>query len=273
MTVPSHASHPVLDAKPRQNISLAPAALAASGILLLFSLAAIFAPLAPQDPSDLAQLDLMDSFRPPVFARGGGWSFPLGTDDQGRDILSGIIWGARVSLGVGLFATALAAVIGVSAGLVGGYCGRLADTVMMRVADMQLTFPALLVAILVDGLLRAAFPRTTHDLSALTVLIFAIGISNWPHFARVVRAATLVEAGKDYVLAARLVGRRAPSVMIAHILPNVLGPVLVIAPISLGGAIIAEATLSFLGVGLSPAQPSLGTLIRFGSAFLFSGEW
>ncbi len=274
MTVPAQASSPVLEVRPRSKLTLAPAALAACGVLLAFLFAAIFARwVTPQNPTNLAQLDLMDSYCPPAFLKGGSWSFPLGTDDQGRDILSGIIWGLRVSFATGLSATAFAAIVGVLAGLVAGYCGRVADVAVMRLADTQLTFPALLVALLVDGLLRAAFPRTAGDLSALGVLVFAIGISSWPHFARVVRAAALVEAGKDYILAARLVGRPAPSIMLAHILPNVLGPVLVIVPISLGGAIIAEATLSFLGVGLSPAQPSLGTLIRFGSAFLFSGEW
>ncbi|MBV9655911.1 MAG: ABC transporter permease [Acetobacteraceae bacterium] len=236
-------------------------------------MAAIGAPLlARQNPSDLAGLDLMNSFIPPVFA-GGLWSFPLGTDDQGRDILSSILWGTRISLGVGCLATALSTGIGLTAGLAAGYFGRVTDAVLMRFADMQLTFPALLVALLVDGLLRTALPRGAQDATAFAVLVFSIGISNWPHFARMARAAARIEAEKEYVLAARLVGRSAPAILTAHILPNLSGTVLVLATTNLAAAMIAEATLSFLGISFSPAQPSLGTLVRFGSAFLFSGEW
>lgn len=246
----------------------------ALGVLAVFLLAGIAAPvLAPHDPFDLAHLDLMDSLLPPVFLPGGQASFPLGTDDQGRDILSGIIWGTRVSLGIGSSATVLAGCLGTLAGLVAGYSGRVADALVMRIADIQLTFPALLVALLIDGVLRVSIGHGITDRLAIAIIVVAIGLSAWPVFARVVRSATMIEAGKDYVLAARLVGRPPLAIMLSHILPNVLGPILVVATVTLAGATIAEATLSFLGVGLPPAVPSLGSMIRLGTAFLFSGEW
>jgi peptide/nickel transport system permease protein len=234
--------------------------------------------IAPHDPFDLASLSLMDSFKPPVFSAPVGgvdpdWSYPLGTDDQGRDILSGIMYGARISLIVGACAIVFAAVVGISVGLLAGYQGGLVDTLLMRVADIQLSFPAILIALLVDGVISAVLPRNIRENLELYVIIFAIGISLWPQFARTVRGSTLVERGKDYVLAARVIGLSSPRIMASHILPNVLGPVTIIATLNLGLAIINEATLSFLGVGLPPTQPSLGTLIRIGNDFLFSGEW
>ena len=183
------------------------------------------------------------------------------------------MYGARVSLLVGVSATAFAMLLGVFVGLVSGYAGGTADAVLMRIADIQLTFPSILVALLVDGVVRAALPRELHDQIALYVVIFAIGISEWPRFARVVRGSTLIERNKEYVLAARVIGISGSRIVFTHVLPNVLGPVLVIATLNLGLAILSEATLSFLGVGVPPTQPSLGTLIRIGNDFLFSGEW
>ena len=202
-----------------------------------------------------------------------GQTFFLGTDDQGRDVFSTILYGLRISLFVGFAAVLLAMAMGVTLGLLAGYLGGWTETVIMRAADVQLTFPAILVAMLIFGIAKGITPPEHRDAVAIWVLILAIGLSDWVQFARVVRGATLVEKNREYVQAARLIGRRPGAIMLRHILPNVLNPVLVIATISLALAIIAEATLSFLGVGAPPTQPSLGTLIRIGQGFLFSGEW
>ena len=222
---------------------------------------------------DEASLSLMDSFKPPIGMPDAGWSNLLGTDNQGRDVLSAIMYGLRVSLIAGLLSVLFAIVTGVGIGLLAGYAGGMTDAVLMRIADVQLTFPSILTALLVDGVITAVLPRTLRDALQLYVIVFAIGISLWPSFARTVRGSTLVERNKDYVLAARVIGVPSWKIMLTHVLPNVTGPVLVIGTLSLGLAVIAEATLSFLGVGLPPTQPSLGTLIRFGDDFLFSGQW
>jgi peptide/nickel transport system permease protein len=229
--------------------------------------------VTPYNPYDLAGLDLNDAFTPPAWTAEGSARFLLGTDDQGRDVLSTIVFGARVSLLVGFCAVLFAMTVGITLGLVSGYVGGAVESVIMRVADVQLTFPAILIALLIDGLARTALPRDLHSEIALYVVIFAIGIANWPQFARTVRGSTLVEKNKEYVQAARVIGLHPGLIMMRHVLPNVLGPVLVIATLSLGFAILAEATLSFLGVGVPPTRPSLGTLIRVGNDFLFSGEW
>jgi len=252
----------------------APMAMLSAFVVLVCILGAFLSPwLAPQDPFDLAGLSLMDSLRPPVFMDDGEWTYPLGTDNQGRDVLSAIMYGTRISLVVGVSAVAFAFVLGMVLGMVAGYAGGATDAVLMRIADVQLTFPAILIALLVQGVVVAALPQEAQEDFQLLVLVFAIGISNWPQFARTVRGSTLVERGKDYVMAARVIGIPAWRILLSHILPNVLGPVLVIATLNLGFAIITEATLSFLGVGLPPTRPSLGTLIRVGNNFLFSGEW
>jgi peptide/nickel transport system permease protein len=251
-----------------------PTAFPSAVVALLCIGAAAFAPwLAPYNPFDLASLNLLDAGTPPVWASEGDPRFLLGTDDQGRDMLSAIMYGARVSLLVGFCAVLLSTVLGVTLGLLSGYLGGTLDAVLMRIADVQLTFPTILIALLIDGIVRVALPRDLHDRIALYVVIFAIGISNWPQFARTVRGSTLVERNKEYVQAARVIGLSSWRIMTSHVLPNTLGPVLVIATLALGGAILAEATLSFLGVGVPPTQPSLGTLIRVGQEFLFSGEW
>ncbi|MDA4844420.1 ABC transporter permease [Hoeflea poritis] len=242
-------------------------------VLLIFG--ALFAPLvAPHNPYDPATLNLLNGFTPPMQPSAmTGQTFLLGTDGQGRDMFSTILYGMRVSLFVGFMAVLFAMVLGVSLGLIAGYVGGWIESVIMRIADVQLTFPAILVAMLIFGIAKGFTPVHLRDQMAIWVLILAIGLSDWVQFARVVRGATLVEKNKEYVQAARLIGRRRSAIMMRHILPNVLGPVLVIATISLALAIIAEATLSFLGVGAPPTQPSLGTLIRIGQGFLFSGEW
>ncbi len=251
-----------------------PVAMLAAAVGLICAVGAVFAPwLAPHDPFNIATLSLLDSFKPPVFAANGTWANPLGSDEQGRDMLSAIMYGARVSLVVGAAAVLFAVAVGVAIGLVAGYAGGFVDAALMRAADVQLTFPSILMALLVDGVIGALVPRTVHDQVQIYVIVFAIGISRWPQFARTVRGSTLVERGKDYVAAARVIGRSPGRIMASHILPNVMGPVLVVGTLTLGLAILDEATLSFLGVGLPAAQPSLGTLIRIGDDFLYSGQW
>lgn len=268
-----------LDSDLAYSFRTSPVAVASALVAAICIFGAAFSHwLAPHDPFDLASLSLMDSFKPPIFSHAVGgvdpdWSYPLGTDDQGRDVLSGIMYGARISLIVGASSIIFAAVVGISVGLLAGYRGGIVDTLLMRVADVQLSFPAILIALLVSGIISAVLPRTVRENLELYVIIFAIGISLWPQFARTVRGSTMVERGKDYVLAARVIGLSSARIMVSHILPNVLGPVTIIATLNLGLAIISEATLSFLGVGLPVTQPSLGTLIRIGNDFLFSGEW
>ncbi|MEP1200496.1 ABC transporter permease [Tateyamaria sp.] len=252
-----------------------PVAVVSFALVALLVLSAVFAPLiAPYDPFDPASLNLMNGFSAPMTPNAfTGETFWLGTDDQGRDVFSTILYGMRISLFVGAAAVAFAMVLGITLGLLAGYVGGWTETIIMRVADVQLTFPAILVAMLIFGVAKGVTPVEYRDQMAIWVLIIAIGLSDWVQFARVVRGATLVEKNKEYVAAAKLIGRTGPAIMVRHILPNVLSPVLVIATISLALAIIAEATLSFLGVGAPPTQPSLGTLIRIGQGFLFSGEW
>ena len=235
---------------------------------------AVFAPwLAPHDPFNSATLNLADGFTPPAWTGKGTTRYLLGTDDQGRDVLSTIMYGARISLGVGLASVLLSAALGVSLGLASGYLGGRLDAFIMRVADIQLSFPAILIALLIDGVARIALPRELHDALAVYVLVVAIGLSKWVDYARTVRGSTLVEKNKEYVQAARVIGRHPLAIMLHHVLPNAMGPVLVLATINIATAIITEATLSFLGVGVPPTQPSLGTLIRIGNDFLISGEW
>jgi peptide/nickel transport system permease protein len=243
-------------------------------VTLAILLSAALAPwIAPHNPFDVATLSLLDSELPPSWAEGGDPRFFLGTDGQGRDVFSAILYGSRISLSVGLVSVALAMVIGVVVGLLSGYFGGLVDAVFMRVADVMLSFPTILVALLISGIVRGALPREMHDSTALIVLVFAITITTWVQYARTVRGSTMVELNHEYVLAARLVGRRPMAIIFLHILPNVLGPVLVIATINLAMAVLIEATLSFLGVGMPPTNPSLGTLIRVGNEYLFSGIW
>ena len=251
-----------------------PVAIAAAVLTVICVGGAVLAPwLAPHNPFDSASLDLNQAFSPPAWLREGATNYPLGTDDQGRDILSTIMYGARISLGVGAAAVLFALVVGVTLGLLSGYLGGRLDAFIMRVADIQLSFPAILIALLVDGVARVAMPADSHDEIAIPVLILAIGISGWVQYARTVRGSTLVEKNKEYVQAARVIGRPPLAIMLRHVLPNVMGPVLVIATIHIATAIITEATLSFLGVGVPPTRPSLGTLIRIGNEFLLSGEW
>ena len=237
-------------------------------------LGAVFAPwISPYDPFDLAKIDLMDAQTPPVWLEDGDPRFLLGTDDQGRDMLSAILHGSRISIWVGFASVAFSLVLGVGLGLLSGYVGGKLDAFIMRIAEIQLSFPAILIALLIDGVMRGILPPDMREQLAVMVLVLAIGISGWVQYARTVRGSTMVEKNKEYVQAAKLIGIHPMMIMLRHILPNAMGPVLVIATIHLAVAIITEATLSFLGVGVPATEPSLGTLIRIGNDFLFSGEW
>ena len=244
-------------------------------VTVVLILAALAAPwISPQNPFDPATLNLMDGFTPPLQENEfTGNRFWLGADAQGRDLFSAILYGLRVSLFVGFAAVGFAAVLGITLGLISGYVGGWLDAMIMRVADVQLSFPAILIALLIFGVFKGVVPPQQQDQMAVYVLILAIGLSDWVQYARTVRSSTLAEKNKEYVQAARVIGLPAPMILLRHILPNVMGPVLVIATIGLALAIILESTLSFLGVGVPPTQPSLGTLIRVGQDFLFSGEW
>jgi peptide/nickel transport system permease protein len=248
--------------------------VAAAVVALMIIGGALLAPwIAPHDPFDPASLSLLDASNPPAWLEGGSWTFPLGTDNQGRDVLSAILYGSRLSLFVGSSAVVLALLLGVMLGLLAGWRGGLTDTIIMRVADVKLSFPAILIALLIDGVARGVLPRDAQSEIAPYVLIAAIALSFWVQYARTVRASTLVERNKEYVQAAQVIGVHPAKIVLGHLLPNVIGPVLVIATINLALAILTEATLSFLGVGLPPTQPSLGTLIRNGNDYLFSGDW
>mgnify|MGYP005858061845 CR=1 FL=1 len=253
----------------------APLSVWFSGVVALaLILAALLAPLlSPADPTALGSFNLIDAELPPAWVQGGDPRFPLGTDNQGRDLLSAILYGARVSIGIGVGAVLLSASIGVTLGLLSGYLGGWVDAALMRFADVILSFPTILIALLVAGIARAVFPAAADVAWAPVILIAAIGINEWVQYARTVRAATMVEAARDYVRAVRVIGLPTRMVLGRHILPNVMGPVLVIATINLAGAVLTEATLSFLGVGMPPTYPSLGTLIRIGNDFVFSGIW
>lgn len=250
-----------------------PTAIVAAIIAFVCVFCAVFANwVAPHNPFDLTTLDLSDARLPPAWMDEGKAKFLLGTDDQGRDILSALMYGARISLFVGLAAVMVSVIVGVGLGLLSGFVGGKIDAFIMRVCDVMLSFPAILVALLIDGIGRALFPNA-HDTLAFAVLIVAISLTGWVKFARTVRGSTLVERNKEYVQAARVIGVSPWRIMRRHVLPNVLGPVFVLATIDVGQAILIEATLSYLGVGVPPTSPSLGTLIRIGNDFLFSGEW
>jgi peptide/nickel transport system permease protein len=263
-----------LDSDLAHSFMRSPVTIAAAIVTLLLFLAALAAPwLAPHDTYNVASLNLMDAFRPPAWADGGDPSFLLGTDDQGRDMLSAIMFGLRISLLVGFASVVLAALAGTLLGLLSGYVGGVLDSAIMRIADIQLTFPAILIALMIDGIVGSIMAPAAQREFKIYVLIMAIAASQWVNFARTVRGSTMVEKNKEYVQAAKVIGVHPVLIMLRHVLPNVLGPVLVIATLSLAIAVLTEATLSFLGVGVPVTRPSLGTLIRIGNDFLFSGEW
>lgn len=250
-----------------------PVAMLAAGVALVCLTCALFAEVvAPHNPFDLATLELLDSLKPPAWLAGGEPKYLLGTDGQGRDILSALMYGTRISLLVGIASVLLSMLLGVSLGLLAGFVGGRVDALVMRVCDVMLSFPSILVALMISGIARSLFPHAP-DALAFVVLVLAIALTGWVQYARTVRGSTLVERNKEYVLAARVIGVGSLRIMRRHVLPNVLGPVLVLATIQIASAIITEATLSFLGVGVPITSPSLGTLIRNGNDTLFSGEW
>ncbi len=251
-----------------------PLTIIAALVVLAFAIIAVFAPwLARQNPFDPGLLDILDARLPPMWADGGVAKFPLGSDSQGRDVLSTILYGARISLGVSIAANVTAMLLGVSLGLMAGYFGGRIDNLIMRVADVQLSFPTILIALLIDGLARQAMPRDMHATLAIPLVVVAIALANWVQYARTVRGSTMIEKNKEYVQAARVIGTGPAYILTRHVLPNVVGPVLVIATLGFGSAILTEAALSFLGLGVPATHPSLGTLIRIGNEVLFSGEW
>jgi len=251
-----------------------PLAVVATVTTFLLFVGAFGAPwLAPHNPFDLSGINLLDALLPPVWNPDGNATYLLGTDSQGRDLFSMLLYGTRISLLIGFASVLLAMLVGIVLGLIAGYAGGRTDAIIMRIADIQLSFPAILIALLIDGVARAAVPKHLLDSIAFPVLIGAIALAGWPQYARTVRGSAMVEKNKEYVLAAKVIGVSGYRTMISHVLPNVLGPVLVLATVHLATAIITEATLSFLGVGVPPTSPSLGTLIRVGNDFLFSGEW
>ncbi len=257
-----------------QELSASPVALMSLLVVLVYGAVASFPSVfAPHPVFDLATLDFADAFRPPAWLEGGSWRFIFGADDQGRDVLSAIIYGLRISLFVSFVAVAVSVLIGVTLGLIAGFYGGWIDGFIMRIADIQLTFPAMLVAVLFDGLLRAALGEQFHHQNAIWIIIAAIALSGWVQYARTVRGSTLIVSRHNYVLAARMIGQPVWFILFRHILPNVATPVFVVATIQLAVAIILEATLSFVGLGVPPTQPSLGTLIRVGNGYLLSGEW
>ncbi|MBO9686969.1 ABC transporter permease [Roseateles chitosanitabidus] len=262
-----------LDGDVWHSFTRSPLAMIAAFVALVCLVCAVFATwIAPHDPFDLSALELMDSRLPPAWIDGGSTKYLLGTDDQGRDLLSAIMYGARISLLVGVASVILSMVIGVGLGLLAGFVGGKVDAFIMRICDVMLSFPSILIALLIDGIGRAVF-KNAHDTLAFAVLILAISLTGWVQYARTVRGSTLVERHKEYVQAARVIGVKPLAIMWRHVLPNVTGPVMVLATLQVASAILTEATLSFLGVGVPPTSPSLGTLIRIGNDFLFSGEW
>ena len=251
-----------------------PAAIVAVIVATLIIFGAVFASwIALVNPYDLASFSLFDGLLPPVWQDGANPKYLLGTDDQGRDMVSAILYGARLSLVIGLSALTIAAVLGVGLGLAAGYFGGRFDAVVMRIADVQLALPAILTALLIDGIARGILPAAIQQDFRVAVLTLAIALSLWVNFARTARATTFVQMNKEYVQAAIMMGQRPSRIMFVHILPNILGPLLVIMTVDLASAILLEATLSFLGIGLPADSPSLGTLIRIGMQFLLSGEW
>ena len=262
-----------LDSDVGYSFRTSPTAMGAAAVAAVCLIGAVFAQwLAPHNPFDLATLELRDARLPPAWEADGRLQYLLGTDDQGRDILSALMYGARISLLVGITSVLLSMAVGVALGLVAGFRVGWIDAVLMRLCDVMLSFPTILVALLIAGVGRALFPNA-HESVAFGVLIVSLTLTGWVQYARTVRGSTLVERNKDYVQAARVTGVAPLRIMVRHVLPNVLGPVLVLATIHVATAIITEATLSFLGVGVPPTSPSLGTLIRVGNDYLFSGEW
>ncbi len=249
-------------------------AMVCMAVFLGYVALALLSPwIAPHDPYDQASYDIMDAELPPSWLEGGDERFLLGTDNQGRDILSTMLYGSRVSLTIGMFAVGLQLVLGIVIGLFAGYAGGRVDNLLMRFADVQLSFSTMMVAIIVSAIFQAALGGEFYSQYAILMLVVIIGISEWPQYARTIRASVLAEKKKEYVEAARVMGFRAPRIMFRHILPNCLSPILVISTVQVANAIMSEAALSFLGLGMPVDKPSLGSLISIGFNYMFSGSW
>lgn len=249
-------------------------AMVSFAIFMAFATMAVFAPfIAPTNPYDLSSIDIMDAELPPSWMDEGDERFTLGTDDQGRDIFSTILYGSRLSLTIGLLAVGLQLILGVIIGLSAGYFGGRIDNFLMRIADVQLSFSTMMVAIIISSIFRTALGSELYAQYAVVMLVVIIGIAEWPQYARTIRASVLAEKKKEYVEAAKVMGFRAPRIMFRHILPNCLSPILVISTVQVANAIMSEAALSFLGLGLPVDQPSLGSLISIGFNYIFSGAW
>ncbi|MDW3223412.1 MAG: ABC transporter permease [Paracoccaceae bacterium] len=251
-----------------------PVTIVSAIIIVLMIVGCTFAPIfAPHTPFDPATISIMDNNMPPAWADGADPRFLLGTDLQGRDVLSAMLYGGRISLLVGIGAVALSVVIGMTVGLLAGYFGGMTDAVLMRIAEVQFAFPPILIALLFNGILKASLPADVFAQAAVPIMILAIGLAGWVQFARIVRASTLVQRNQDYVTACHALGLPTLTIILRHITPNILGPVLVLAMLQIAVAIVTEATLSFLGLGTPLTEPSLGALIQIGSQYLFSGVW
>jgi peptide/nickel transport system permease protein len=269
MSAPPTALHPRL-----AFLADWPGAVLAALLLSSIALAALLAPLiAPQNPFDLGSFDVLDAELPPAWLTGGDPRFLLGTDAQGRDLLSAILYGTRISLAVGVLAVAIQAAIGIPLGLLAGTRGGMVDSLITRAADVQLSLSTLMLAIIALALFRAGLGGESLGTFAMPLLVLVIGIAEWPYFARTARAATQVEAAKDYVRAARALGASEAGLVRRHILPNIRSSLIVVATTQVAGAVMAEAALSFLGLGLPVTKPSLGTLIRSGYDLIFAGAW
>lgn len=251
-----------------------PVTVVSAIIIMVIVLACVFANwVAPHTPFDPATLSIMDNNLPPAWMSGSDPRFVLGTDIQGRDVLSAMLYGGRISLMVGLGAVALSAAIGMTIGLLSGYFGGLTDTILMRIAEIQFAFPPILIALLFNGILKTTLPAHLFAQAAVPIMILAIGLAGWVQFARIVRSSVLVQRSQDYVTSCRAIGLPTMTILLRHITPNVLSPVLVLAMLQIAVAIVTEATLSFLGLGTPLTEPSLGALIQIGSQYLFSGIW
>ena len=251
-----------------------PIAIMSFVVLLVLAIISILAPvIAPYNTYDTATFDIMDAEMPPSWMEGGSEMFLLGTDIQGRDLLSTMIYGLRVSFLIGVGAVLLQAVVGILVGLLSGYLGGKIDAFLMRIADIQFSIPYLIVAIFTAAIFKLAYGVGRYAELAVPLLIIIIGMSEWPKYARTVRASVLGEKNKEYVEAARVIGINRWLIMYRHVLPNTLTPVLVISTIQVAEAIMSEAALSFLGLGMPVTKPSLGSLIQSGFEYIFSGSW
>ncbi|MCP4671770.1 MAG: ABC transporter permease, partial [Desulfobacula sp.] len=248
--------------------------MATSTVLVILLILAAAAPwIAPMNPYDANNIDIMNSEIPPMWSEEGESRFPLGTDNMGRDMLSTMLFGLRTSIIIGVCAVTLQATLGILVGLTAGFIGGKTDAFLMRLADIQFSFPYLMLAIFIGAIFQVLFGVGSYEKLAVPLLIVIIGLAEWPVYARTIRASVIGEINKEYVEAARVIGLSRPTIMVRHVLPNSLTSVMVISTIQVANAIMSEAALSFLGMGMPVTKPSLGSLIQSGFEFIFSGSW